>query len=128
VVEVLVRSLAGMTHQITARAHELLVDEPLPVGTDQGPTPYELLLAALGACTAMTVQWSAQKHRIALERVEVRLTQSRTATGHLFRCSVILAGDLSEKDRAQLQHAAEACPVARTLTHEIAIETRVTLG
>jgi putative redox protein len=85
------------------------------------------MLAALGACTAMTVQWSAQKHGLALERVDVRLTQSRTATGHLFRLSVLIGGALSEQDRAKLQHAAENCPVARTLTGENALETRVSL-
>jgi uncharacterized OsmC-like protein/protein-disulfide isomerase len=128
--EARVRSTDRPRRQIvTVGPHEIVSDLPSDEdGDDSGPGPHDLMLAALGACTAMTVQWSAQKHRIALERVEVRLTQSRTATGHLFRCSVILAGDLSEKDRAQLQHAAEACPVARTLTHEIAIETRVTLG
>ena len=75
----------------------------------------------------MTVQWSAQKHGLALERVDVRLTQSRTATGRLFRLSVLIGGALSESDRAKLQHAAENCPVARTLTGENALETRVSL-
>ena len=106
-------------HEITA---DLLPDED---GEDGGPTPHDLLLAALGACTAMTVQWSAQRRGMALEHVEVRLSQSRTATGHLFRRSLTLTGDLSEADSVHLQHAAEACPVAKTLTHGISIETRV---
>jgi uncharacterized OsmC-like protein/predicted DsbA family dithiol-disulfide isomerase len=113
---------------ITIGPHEIVADLPADEdGDDSGPGPHDLLLAALGACTAMTVQWSAQKHRIGLEGVAVRLSQSRTPSGHLFRCAVTLTGDLSERDRAQLQHAAEACPVARTLTNEIAIETRVSV-
>ena len=52
--EVLVRSLTGLAEQITAGTHQLIADEPAPVGADQGPNPYELLLAALGCCTAMT--------------------------------------------------------------------------
>jgi uncharacterized OsmC-like protein/predicted DsbA family dithiol-disulfide isomerase len=113
---------------ITVGRHQILADLPADEdGDDAGPGPHDLLLAALGACTAMTVQWSAQKHRLALEHVEVRLTQSRTATGHLFRLSIVIGGDLSESDRAKLQHAAENCPVARTLAGEIALETRVSL-
>ncbi len=113
---------------ITVGPHQILADLPADEdGDDAGPGPHDLLLAALGACTAMTVQWSAQKHRLALEHVQVRLTQSRTATGHLFRLTIVIGGDLSEADRAKLQHAAENCPVARTLAGEIALETRVSL-
>jgi uncharacterized OsmC-like protein/predicted DsbA family dithiol-disulfide isomerase len=113
---------------ITVGPHQILADLPADEdGDDSGPGPHDLLLAALGACTAMTVQWSAQKHRLALDHVEVRLTQSRTATGHLFRLSIVISGDLSESDRAKLEHAAENCPVARTLAGEIALETRVSL-
>jgi uncharacterized OsmC-like protein/predicted DsbA family dithiol-disulfide isomerase len=113
---------------ITIGPHEIVADLPADEdGDDAGPGPHDLLLSALGACTAMTVQWSAAKHHIALERVEARLTQSRTPQGHLFRVSIALTGDLSDSDRAKLQHAAEACPIARTLTHAIAIETRVSV-
>jgi len=111
---------------VTVGPHQIVADLPADEdGDDAGPSPHDLLIAALGSCIAMTVQWSAQKHKLALEHVEVRLTQSRTADGHLFRVSVVLSGDLSDADRAQLQHAAEACPISRTLTHGIAIETRV---
>jgi uncharacterized OsmC-like protein/predicted DsbA family dithiol-disulfide isomerase len=127
--EARVRSTDRPRRQIvTIGPHEIVADLPPDErGDDAGPGPHDLLLAALGSCTAMTVQWSADKHHIPLTGVEVKLTQSRTPKGHLFRCSVSLAGDLTEAQRAQLQHAAEACPVARTLTGEIAIETRVTL-
>jgi len=127
--EARVRSTDRPRRQIvTVGPHEIVADLPADEeGDDSGPGPHDLLLAALGACTAMTVQWSAQRHRIALEGVAVRLSQSRTSSGHLFRCAVTLTGDLSERDRAQLQHAAEACPVARTLTNKIAIETRVSV-
>lgn len=113
---------------VTVGPHQIVADLPADEdGDDAGPSPHDLLIAALGSCIAMTVQWSAQKHKLALEHVEVRLTQSRTADGHLFRVSVVLSGDLNDADRAQLQHAAEACPISRTLTHGIAIETRVSV-
>jgi uncharacterized OsmC-like protein/predicted DsbA family dithiol-disulfide isomerase len=125
--ETRVRSTEHPRRQIISiGSHELLADLPAgEEGEDAGPGPYDLLLAALGASTAMTVQWWAQHHRIKLEHVDVRLSQSRTEKGHLFRRSVEVTGDLSEADRAQLQHAAEVCPIARTLTHGIALETRV---
>jgi uncharacterized OsmC-like protein/predicted DsbA family dithiol-disulfide isomerase len=127
--EAQVRSTDRPRRQIvTIGPHEIVSDLPVHEdGDDAGPGPHDLLLASLGTCAAMTVQWSAQKHRLALERVEVRLSQSRTPTGHLFRISVMVAGDLSEADRATLQHAADACPIARTLKHEMALETRLSI-
>jgi protein-disulfide isomerase/uncharacterized OsmC-like protein len=127
--EARVRSTERPRRQIIAIGpHEIISDLPKDEdGDDGGPSPHDLLLAALGACTAMTVQWSAQKHRLALDHVEARLSQSRTPDGHVFRVSLVLTGDLSEADRAQLQHAADACPIHKTLTHGISVETRVSV-
>ena len=128
--EARVRSTDRPRRQIvTVGPHELVADLPADEdGDDAGPGPHELLLAALGACAAMTVQWSAARRRMALDGVEVRATQSRTPQGHLFRCSLTLTGNLSEADRAHLQHAAEACPVAKTLAGDVTLETRVALS
>jgi uncharacterized OsmC-like protein/predicted DsbA family dithiol-disulfide isomerase len=125
--EARVRSTEHPRRQIISIGpHEIVADlQTDEEGQDAGPGPYDLLLAALGACTAMTVQWWAEHHRMAVEHVEVRLSQSRTEQGHLFRRSVEVQGDLTDADRAQLQHAADGCPVARTLTHGIAVESRV---
>jgi len=113
---------------ITIGAHQLVADLPTHEdGGDAGPGPHDLLLAALGACTAMTVQWAADKYNLPLRHVEVRLSQSRTAKGHLFRQSVSLEGDLTESQRAQLQHAAHGCPVSRMLLGEVEIDTRVVI-
>jgi len=113
---------------VTVGPHRLVADLPADEdGEDAGPGPYDLLAASLGACTAMTVQWAAEKRGIALEHVAVRVTQARTDKGHVFRRSLRLSGDLSEADRAQLEHAADACPVSRTLAGGISIETRVTV-
>ena len=125
--EACVRSTEHARRQvITIGPHQILSDLPADEGGDDaGPGPHELLLVALGACTAMTVQWAAQSQHLSLDHVEVRLSQSRTPDGRLFRRTVTVAGDLSEADRQRLQQAAEACPVARTLTHGITVETRV---
>src|SRR5215472_8350048 len=64
--------------EVTIRAHHLLADEPTEVGgLDSGPSPYELLLAALGACTAMTIRLYAERKALPLDKVTVRLAHSR---------------------------------------------------
>jgi uncharacterized OsmC-like protein/predicted DsbA family dithiol-disulfide isomerase len=112
---------------ISIGPHRLVSDLPsLEGGADAGPSPHDLLAAALGSCTAMTVAWSAAKHKIPLQGIDVRVTQSRGSAGHLFRVAIELRGDLDDAQRATLERAAGYCPVARTLQHPIAIDTRVT--
>jgi putative redox protein len=65
------------TQQITAGHHRLVTDEPQPIGDDTGPTPYDLLLAALGACTSMTVRMYANRKGWPLKQVRVKLRHSR---------------------------------------------------
>jgi putative redox protein len=123
------------TQQITAGRHRLVADEPQPVGADAGPTPYDLLLAALGACTSMTVRMYANRKGWPLERVRVTLRHSRihardcadceTTSGwidHIDR-DVELTGDLDDTQRQRLLHIAERCPVHQTLTSEVHIAT-----
>jgi uncharacterized OsmC-like protein len=134
--EVLVRGDAwgGLTQAITMRQHQLVADEPPPDGDDRGPTPYELLLAALGACTAMTLRLYAQRKGWPLEGVSVRLQHDRvhaqdcrdceTEHGLLDRITkqLTLEGDLTPEQRQRLAEIAERCPVQRTLQSEIVID------
>ena len=111
---------------IAVGPHAFISDlPPFEDGSDAGPSPYDLLLASLGACTAMTVKWAAEKAHISVGKVSVRLSQSRTPSGHLFRRSVEIEGDLSEEQRVRLHRAAERCPVGLTLTGEITVDTRI---
>jgi len=119
------------------RGHELLVDEPSPAGEDHGPTPYELLLAALGACTAMTLRMYADRKGWPLESVELRLSHDRIHATDCAECDtregfldhvtkqLTLHGDLDDEQRARLAEIAERCPVRRTLQRDIAIEQRL---
>ena len=123
------------TQHITAGHHQLVSDEPRPIGDDAGPTPYDLLLAGLGACTSMTVRMYAARKGWPLKRVRVTLRHSRihakdcadceTSTGfvdHIDR-DVELSGDLDDIQRQRLLHIAERCPVHQTLTSEVHIAT-----
>jgi uncharacterized OsmC-like protein/fermentation-respiration switch protein FrsA (DUF1100 family) len=117
--------------------HVLTVDEPVEVGgEDLGPAPYELLLAALGVCTSMTMQLYAQRKGWPLEAATVTLRHGRihaadcesceTQTGRLDRIErdIAIQGELDDVQRAALLVVADKCPVHRTLTSELVIETR----
>ena len=124
------------TQQIAAGRHALRADEPPSVGGfDSGPAPYDLLLAGLGACTSMTLRLYAERKNWPLERAAVTLKHDRihaedcadceTEAGRLDRIvrSVALEGDLDAEQRQKLLEIADKCPVHRTLTHEVVIET-----
>jgi uncharacterized OsmC-like protein len=137
--EVIVRGDAtGFAQQISVGRHRLAADEPVAVGgTNTGPTPYDLFLAALGSCTSMTVAMYARRKAWPLESVTVRLRHSRihavdcanceTKEGRLDRIdvSIELSGDLTEEQRMRLGEIAGKCPVHRTMTSEIDIQTRI---
>lgn len=123
------------TQQITAGRHQLIADEPQPISDDAGPTPYDLLLAGLGACTSMTIRMYANKKGWPLERVEVSLRHSRIHAEDCAECettkgwishidrSITLVGDLDDSQRQRLLAIAERCPVHQTLTSEVDIAT-----
>jgi uncharacterized OsmC-like protein len=138
VTEVIVRgATTGFAQEILTGRHRLTSDEPIPEGTDTGPTPYDLLLAALGSCTSMTISLYARRKKWPLESVTVRLGHSRvhatdcaeceTKDGHIDRIEVAIeaTGDLTEEQRRRLREIAEKCPVHRTLQSEINIRTRI---
>ena len=129
-------SAAGFAQEIAIGPHRLLADEPATSGgTDTGPNPYDLLLAALGSCTSITVAMYARRRGWPLESVTVRLSHSKvhaadcaeseTKAGMLdhVRREVEFIGPLTEEQRARLLEIATRCPVHRTLESEIVIET-----
>lgn len=125
------------TEHLLDGRHRLVADEPVAAGgNDRGPGPYELLLMALGACTSMTLRLYADRKRWPLERVSVRLHHAKihaedcadceTKQGMLDRIERVieLEGALDPAQRQRLLEIADMCPVHRTLTSEIKIETR----
>ncbi len=121
---------------ISAGQHELLADEPVSFGgTDTGPSPYDLLLAGLGACTSMTIKMYADRKKWPLESVHIELEHSRDHVEDCQTCAnddnridvidraITLTGDLSDEQRARLMEIADRCPVHRTLENRIDIHS-----
>jgi len=121
---------------IMAGPHRLIADEPVKVGgLDSGPNPYDLLLAGLGACTAMTVRMYAERKALPLDRVTVTLRHGKihaedcedceTKDGMIDRIDRALTfeGELDADQRKRLMEIADKCPVHRTLTSEVSIRS-----
>lgn len=122
---------------VTVGPHRLTADEPIPVGGDDtGPGPYDFLLAALGACTSMTLRLYAERKALPLDRVTVTLRHSKVHAADCVECEtktgtldqiereIAMEGTLDPEQRQKLIDIADKCPVHRTLTSEVHITTR----
>ncbi len=137
--DVVVRgSAAGFAQEITMGPHRFFSDEPKDAGGENtGPSPYDLLAAALGACTSMTLGMYARRKKWPLASVMVRLRHSKLHANDCADCDtkdvmldridrdIELIGDLSEEQRTRLLEIADKCPVHRTLTRGMKIQSRL---
>lgn len=102
-------------------------DEPVDAGGgDTAPTPSELLLSSLGACTSITLKMYAARKGWPLADVDVTLTLETTETGSRIDRRIALHGELSDEQRERLLQVANACPVHKLLSRPIAIDTGLT--
>lgn len=128
---------SGFTTEIRAGNHSLLADEPEKFGgNDLGPNPYDLLNAALGACTSMTIQMYARRKKWALKEAIVHLKHDKVHGEDCITCEekggkldqlsreVELIGELDESQRRRLMEIADKCPVHKTLISKISITTK----
>ncbi len=131
-------SAADFVTTIDVGQHRLIADEPAHFGgSDSGASPYELLLAALGSCTTMTLGLYARRKGWPLEQVSVRLRHSKVHANDCAECDskpmlldriereITLVGELAHEQRARLLEIAEKCPVHRTLTSSVDVRTRL---
>lgn len=128
----------GLEHyktSVTTSTHEIIADEPKPLGTDLGPNPYEFLLVALGTCVSMTLRMYADRKGWDMQEVEVHLNQQRIHAKDCENCEsedgyihsiekkLQFKGNLSEEQVNRLLEIADKCPVQKTLLNEIKIQT-----
>lgn len=128
----------GFLTDVFTKNHHFVADEPESLGgTGKGPTPYDLLLSALGTCTNITLRMYADRKKISLDKIVTRLNHQKIHTKNCEDCDdkikktdlikreIDLQGDLKEDEIKRLLEIAEKCPVHRTLKSDIKIETKL---
>ncbi|WP_118953333.1 OsmC family protein [Taibaiella helva] len=122
-----ITAITGKEHyrtEIRTSAHEIIADEPLGYGgKGLGPAPDELLAAALGSCTSITLRMYADRKGWPLDRVAVTVGLSRESGRTEMTMDLVLDGTLDEKQRNRLLEIAHKCPVHLTLNQPVTIHT-----
>ncbi len=128
--------LAGIGHEhyvtkLSMRGHLLVADEPLDNGgKDAGPTPTELVLSGLAACTASTLRMYIDRKGWEVERIDLELSISieKTETGQISRIDRVIhiTGNITDEQKARLLEIADKCPVHKLLINPIEIKTTTT--
>lgn len=133
--KVTVSLVEGTKAEVKARGHTWIADEPVKLGgTDEGPNPYELLLGALGACTAITVSLYARHKQIDLESIQIEYEFNREHAEDcrecegdekglldIIRSKAIIWGDFDDATRERLAQIVSRCPVHKTLEKNVKV-------
>jgi putative redox protein len=127
---------SGLRQVISTGSHRFVADEPKAVGgNDEGPDPYALLLGALGACTNMTLRMYADRKGWSVQEIRVSLSHWKDHAADCANCEredrmieriqrrITIIGELTQEQRQRLLAIANRCPVHRTLTSKIEIQT-----
>ena len=110
--------------ELFASGHQLIADEPVEIGGgDEGPPPGQFLELSLASCTAITLRMYAIRKSLSLKNIRVEVQSERTSDNTIFRMEIYLEGEITDEQRTRLLQIAKACPVHKTLTKPIAIET-----
>jgi len=118
------RGEGKLQHVVEAGPHKLIADAPSQFGgEDAGFVPHDLLAAALGACTALTLNMYAQRKSFPLQKVDVRVEHAERDGAYVFHRHLTYHGDLTAEQKESLTGIANRCPVHKTLSGEIQIIT-----
>ncbi len=136
VAEVVVKNNTHYRQEIKAKSHSFLADVPQSEGgQEEGPTPHELLLAALGACTSMTVKMYAERKGWPIEEVVVTLREEKvpdpengSRTIPRILRDVKVKGDLNDEQVTALRSIADKCPIHKLLSGPKQIDTELALN
>lgn len=110
--------------ELTVGGHTLIADEPLDLGgKDLGPAPGTFLMIGLASCTAITLRMYANRKNWPLDSVHVEVDHEKLDNKTIFKREIMLLGDLTDEHRARLLQIANACPVHKTLTNPIEVQT-----
>ena len=114
--------------RVTAGSHTIIADEPLSAGgKNQGADPFELLLASVGSCTAITLRMYADRKAWPLEAIQINLTlaQEKDRSATLITKQITLEGDLTDEQRRRLMQIADKCPTHLVLTRPVTIQSEL---
>lgn len=116
--------------EVIAGQHHLLADEPESVGgADAGPAPFDLLMAALGSCTSMTLRMYAERKELPVRRISVTLSHEKLEIDGSLRDrinrTITLEGDLSTEQRQRMLDIANKCPIHRALSQPLLIASQL---
>jgi putative redox protein len=116
--------------EVIAGQHHLLADEPASVGgADAGPAPFDLLMAALGSCTSMTLRMYAERKELPVRKISVALSHERLEIDGSLRDrinrTITLEGDLSTEQRQRMLEIANKCPIHRALSQPLLIASQL---
>lgn len=135
--KVTVRYIENLQHQVVASPHSFIVDEPMEEGDGLGPNPYDLLLSAIGACTAMTLLMYAQRKKIPIETISIELDHQNTYRNDCVDCTeqerrietisrhITIRGSMTEEQKKRLLEIANKCPVSRTIKSSPVLEDTI---
>jgi putative redox protein len=120
---------AGYAQKVTTAWHEIAADEPVKRGgTNTGPSPFELLLASLGGCTAITLRMYADRKQWNLGRVQVKLRLLKDDEAQRIERTIHVSGALDAEQQSKLLEIADKTPVTKALAPGISIQTTLEAG
>lgn len=123
----MVTAIIGKGHyrtELLTSGHTIIADEPEEVGgSNLGPAPGEFLMISLASCTAITLRMYADRKKWSVDKIRVEVASEKVDTKTLFKREISFEGALDDDQRKRLLQIANSCPVHKTLTNPIEVQT-----